>query len=195
MKMTHDQAGSQTRAPAPEALIRQLFEVTSGQPNVALYCLLDPARHPAIYPALKISGCEHRCLLRGDLPERLKRCTPHLVRLRADDAFTRWLASEGWGQAWATYCAAAARPGWLQSHFRKLLLVQDEQGQQAFFRFYDPRVLRAFLPTCDTTQSAIMLHGLLAMMMEGEDPSRMQLYRPLEDGSVEFQTVDLVTMK
>ena len=34
----------------------------------------------------------------------------------------------------------------------KLLWVRDEGQRQLYFRFYDPRVLPVFLPTCDAEQ-------------------------------------------
>ncbi len=37
-------------------------------------------------------------------------------------------------------------------HLRDLFLLRDEDGRSYFFRFYDPRVLRTFLPTCTPSQ-------------------------------------------
>src|SRR5947209_7089547 len=39
-------------------------------------------------------------------------------------------------------------------HFRHFLLVETEDGKLLYFRFYDPRVLRAFLPTCNSDESS-----------------------------------------
>lgn len=36
----------------------------------------------------------------------------------------------------------------LRLHFKKLLWVHDEQGRKLNFRFYNPRVLSVYLPTC-----------------------------------------------
>ena len=36
----------------------------------------------------------------------------------------------------------------LSAHLRKIFVVRDEQEQEYFFRYYDPRVLRVYLPTC-----------------------------------------------
>ena len=36
----------------------------------------------------------------------------------------------------------------LRAHFRKFLRVKDMKGRNLYFRFYDPRVMAAFLPRC-----------------------------------------------
>jgi hypothetical protein len=37
-------------------------------------------------------------------------------------------------------------------HLQSLILVEDEEGNEMYFRFYDPRVLIKFLPTCNASQ-------------------------------------------
>jgi hypothetical protein len=42
-------------------------------------------------------------------------------------------------------------PGELEDvyrHLRGIFVVTDEEGQEFFFRYYDPRILRTYLPTC-----------------------------------------------
>ena len=36
----------------------------------------------------------------------------------------------------------------LRRHFRQFLKIKDTKGNQLYFRYYDPRVLAAFLPNC-----------------------------------------------
>jgi hypothetical protein len=36
----------------------------------------------------------------------------------------------------------------LRRHLRKFLIVNDWTGRRLLFRYYDPRVLRIYLPTC-----------------------------------------------
>ena len=40
----------------------------------------------------------------------------------------------------------------MRKHFRSLVTVHDENGKPLIFRFYDPRVLRTFLPTCNADE-------------------------------------------
>ncbi|HRO43103.1 MAG TPA: DUF4123 domain-containing protein, partial [Flavipsychrobacter sp.] len=58
----------------------------------------------------------------------------------------------------------------LHKHFRKFLLVKTEDEQELYFRFYDPRVLRIFLPTCDQGQIREFFGAVDYFLMEDEDP-------------------------
>ena len=56
----------------------------------------------------------------------------------------------------------------LRGHFRDLLQVQDEQGRNLWFRFYDPRVLRVYLPTCNVEEKRMMFGPILLYLVEDE---------------------------
>jgi len=47
---------------------------------------------------------------------------------------------------------STAEPVRVYKHLRKILIVTGEDGNEMFFRYYDPRVLRVFLPTCELLQ-------------------------------------------
>ena len=40
----------------------------------------------------------------------------------------------------------------LLNHLCKFIRVRNEEGKVLYFRFYDPRVLAKFLPTCTTKE-------------------------------------------
>jgi hypothetical protein len=55
---------------------------------------------------------------------------------------------------------------------RTLLRVRDEAGRTLLFRFYDPRVLRAYLPTCTATEWQSVfgpVHQLICSADEDEE--------------------------
>jgi len=61
--------------------------------------------------------------------------------------------NEGWGQSWGVFVVTEEDDiEVLFEHFRQFLKVEDPEGNRLFFRFYDPRVLRIFLPTCNTKE-------------------------------------------
>jgi hypothetical protein len=50
--------------------------------------------------------------------------------------------------------------------------VKTEQGKMLYFRFYDPRVLRIFLPTCDAMQLRELFGDAIdSFILEDEDPA------------------------
>ncbi|HEX8408289.1 MAG TPA: DUF4123 domain-containing protein [Thermoanaerobaculia bacterium] len=113
-----------------------------------IYALLDAARDERIYPALLQSGCEWLCLYRGNAAATLADAAPYLVRLERGAHFTEWLLEHGWGNSWGVFLHARVAIERLKAHFRRLVLAQLPDGRMVFFRFYDPRVLRVYLPTC-----------------------------------------------
>lgn len=60
----------------------------------------------------------------------------------------------------------------LRRHLRTLLRVRDEAGRTLMFRFYDPRVLRAYLPTCTSSEWQSVfgpVHQLICSAADGEE--------------------------
>jgi hypothetical protein len=117
------------------------------QSKLSVWAILDCARDPKIYLALLESKLEFRCLYSGKLPRELEMVSPHLVELSPTNRLIgRWL-DEGWGDAWGIFIKIDDASN-LRHHLRKFLKVQDEEGRRLVFRYYDPRVLRTYLPTC-----------------------------------------------
>jgi hypothetical protein len=111
------------------------------------FAVLDGARDPRVHPAVERSELAHLCLYTGVLDLALARVAPYLVELHREAPLTRGLA-EHWGDAWGIFLRSSAGLTALHRHFRRFLRVRDERGRTLIFRYYDPRVLRAYLPTC-----------------------------------------------
>jgi hypothetical protein len=133
-----------------------------------LYAVLDGARDPRIHELVGISELARRCLYAGRLPAELLEVAPYLVHLQPDTAFTRTLLAAGWGHAWGIWLVSAAPFEQLRRHLRRLLQVKDERGRQLLFRYYDPIVLAAFLPTCTAAELAELFGPIDAFLVETE---------------------------
>lgn len=118
-------------------------EQTSG----TIWAVLDCARDARIFRHLQMSRLDYQCLYSGDLPTELRVVAPHMVELSPRYRFTKTLLDEGWGNSWGIFVRIDDSTR-LRHHLRKLLTVRTEDGRRLLFRFYDPRVLRAYLPTC-----------------------------------------------
>jgi len=94
------------------------------------------------------SGGESECLFAGDLAPELRAASPFLVRLEFDDKTSIRLIEESWGKSWAVFLNADLGLRTLRKHLRTLFRVRDPQGRYCLFRYYDPRVLRVYLPEC-----------------------------------------------
>ena len=144
--------------------------------KLSVWGVLDCARDPKIYLALLESKLEFRCLYSGKLPRELELVAPHLVELFPSSRLTaRWI-DEGWGQAWGVMLKIDDASN-LRHHLRKFLKVRDQQGRSLIFRYYDPRVLRIYLPTCWQDELKTLFGPISAYVIEEHDG----------DGAVEYR--------
>ena len=128
------------------------------------------ARDERIYDAVGGTLLPKYCLYSGDLPHLLQRTAPYLVQLEREDRFTRYLIDTGWGSSWATFIRTETGIKQLRRHLREFLRVRDESGKRLIFRYYDPRVLRVYLPTCWPAELDTFFGPISAFITEGEDP-------------------------
>ena len=57
----------------------------------------------------------------------------------------------------------------LRKQFRHFLLAELPDGRMVMFRFYDPRVMRPYLPTCNRDELGLWFSNVNAFVMESED--------------------------
>lgn len=138
-----------------------------------LYALLDAARDPNVLELLRPSGAEHQSLYEGFKGELLADFAPYLVRLAANSPFLETLAREGWGRAWGVYLTAGAPFADVRRHLRRFLMVKVEGGREVYFRYYDPRVLRVFLPTCTPEEARDFFGPIESYLMEAPEPAQV----------------------
>ncbi|MCU0122280.1 DUF4123 domain-containing protein [Pseudomonas sp. B2M1-30] len=151
---------TQFRPSLSEWLTTELWPQGSGVGTSKAYALLDGARDPRIEPLVRTSGAEFSCLYAGKLSTELSAAAPYLLHLDPQQPYTRLVLEQGWGQSWGCFAVAPTHVTFdeLRSHFRTLLRVQGPDGNLLVFRFYDPRVLRVYLPTC-TTEERLAVFG------------------------------------
>jgi Domain of unknown function (DUF4123) len=133
------------------------------------FALLDAARDPQIYSALLRADCEWLCLYRGDAAVTMAEVAPYLVELEPQARFTWWLMQQGWGNSWGLFLHAPVARERLQAHFRRLVMAQMPDGKLAYFRFYDPRVMRVYLPTCTAAELETVFGPVERYIIESED--------------------------
>jgi hypothetical protein len=133
---------------------------------------------------------EFACLYRGELAPDLAEVAPYLVRLEPETEFADWLVSEGWGKHWGVFALAHATLREMRQHFRSFLTVYDPEGKPLLFRYYDPRVLRVYLPTCDARELETVFGPVGAYLLEGEDPNELLRFE-LSSGALQRRTQPL----
>jgi hypothetical protein len=133
-----------------------------------VYALLDGARDAGIEPLVRNSDAPFSCLYSGELSADLSAAAPYLLHLEPHQPYTRQLLEQSWGQSWGCFAVAPAYVTLdeLRQHFRTLLRVKDPQGNLLVFRFYDPRVLRVYLPTCTAEERRSVFGPAIRLIAE-----------------------------
>lgn len=137
--------------------------------STRLFAVLDGVAVPDLPMELYKSGLPHYCLMPGDPDPDLVYVSPHLVFLDPENEFTERVFAEGFGGEWGIFAQSRASMTEMRKHFRSLLSVVDESGRSLLFRYYDPSVLRQFLPSCDAEQLAAFFGRVDALYAESED--------------------------
>ena len=135
-----------------------------------LFAVLDAARGPRVLEVLHESVEEYQSLYEGMQGEALARQAPYLVRVPKGSRLSEQLVLEGWGNAWRIYLTCQRPFKEVRSQLRRLLMVANDQtGERMFFRFYDPQMLRLFLPTCAVRQKEQIFGEIRAFLVENKD--------------------------
>jgi len=165
-----------------------------------LYALLDAARSPDIYKLLvesrqqsqKFTGGQgsdtaqqpraapvaashdseapYESLFEGTPKAELTHFAPYLVRLPPEAKLLEKLVLKGWGKSWGVYLTCDKPLKEVRTHFRRFLMVKLPDNRQVYFRYYDPRVLRLFLPTCTAEEINMFFGPVKYYLMEDEKP-------------------------
>lgn len=175
----------------PEAIIDTLWSAPQGS-GTQLYAVLDGARDTAIYPAVLQSQRPFECLFTGELDPTLVQAAPYLVELARDHPFTDMLIRKGWGDSWGIFLRSTAAFRDLRRHLRTFLMVYSPELRPMYFRYYDPRVMRIFLPTCDKTQLTEFFGPVQSYLSEDEAPDSHALLRFSNDaGALQRETLPI----
>jgi hypothetical protein len=161
--------GREARAAALYHLWCENFSGAGRDPE--LYALLDAARDPGIYRGLRGFAATEEIagLYQGPTAEELAAVAPYLVRLGPRTDVFDWLWDKGCGRSWGIFLWSAVGLEGVRAHLRKLTKVRTEDGKVLLFRFYDPRVLSVFLPTCAPDQIEEMFGPVMRLFAETPD--------------------------
>jgi hypothetical protein len=142
-------------------------------PRTMVCAMVDSARDERIFGAVDFTKQQKDCLYAGDLPWQLQMTAPYLVELSREERFTRFLLENGWGDGWASFIRTETGFKQLRKHLRQFLRVRTEDNKRLIFRYYDPRILRVYLPTCRPGELETFFGPVNNYLTEGEDGDEM----------------------
>jgi hypothetical protein len=143
------------------------------------YAVLDAARLGESISDAKKLNVSHLSLYKGRPEEELSGVAPYLFVIDGEQTyFQSWLSRNALGNSWGIYLATGVNIEVVNRHLRRFLMVQMEgTGEQVYFRFYDPRVLRVFLPIGDSQQLNELFGQVIhRFICEDEDPEFMMIF-------------------
>jgi hypothetical protein len=142
-----------------------------------LYGVLDGVMVPDLPNRLYKGQVPNYCLLTGDLPADMVYAAPYLVYLSPDSKFADWVFQEAFGKHWGICVQSPRSMIEMRRHFRALMQTFDERGNPMKFRFYDPRVLSRFLPTCNGGELKALFGEVQAFYVESEKDDELLRYK------------------
>jgi len=179
-----------------------------------LYAILDAARSPEIYKILAEGkeearkaweaqnpgpttptfqppaagmlegGAQYESLYEGWSKAELTLFAPYLVSLPPWSKLLEKLVTKGWGKSWGIYLTCNLPFQDVRHHLRHFLMVNLPDGGQVYFRFYDPRVLRVYLPTCTPEEINYFFGPVWRLATEAEKPQDMLEFVRREAGMI-----------
>jgi len=193
---TQRSTASIRRDPATRRRARLLLwqqEAASDQPRQGhLFAILDAARDRGTYAGLQHFAAWHEIvpLYQGAEADNLAAVGPYLLCLGQTDEIFDWIWENFWGDAWGIFIWSEASAQRLGAHFRRHLLARTTDGERLVFRFYDPRVLLPFLPTCNAAQLSDFFGPVEHFALEDDNGAALITLRR-EAGRLATRTVRL----
>jgi hypothetical protein len=162
-----------------QSLVKYLFS----QPQTSVYTVLDGASVEQLPQLLWEHEPENICLYRGELEPDMAAVAPYLVKLEYDHPFTKLVCEQGWGRHWGIFVLTPLEVDIriLRGHFRRFVMVYDPDGNLIYFRYYDPRVLRVYLPTCNAEEIKTVFGPIGTYITEDDDPNHLLCFASIDD--------------
>jgi len=157
---------------------RTLYKICGNTPRL----VVDTARDERLYPLLlELEPFTTMAnLFKGDTAQELADASPYLVRL-GEPVVDERLTAPFFGDAVWIAIDSPLSDDDLRRHLRKFTMVRSPEDEAVFFRFFDPRVLRLFLPTCSSDQLEALFKGQAAWLCETEGSDALFCFRRVDD--------------
>jgi hypothetical protein len=148
-----------------------------------LYAILDSCDEPRVPQKVKELGPDRAVsLYRGWAERQYWALAPYLVQV--DEQLLDWIVENLWDDPWGIFAIAATDLAEMRKHFRRFLIVKTPNGEQVYFRFYDPRVLRSFLSTCSHDDYISFFGPIGSLLVKSESPEGIAVYRQRKTGDI-----------
>jgi len=141
-----------------------------------LYAVVDAASEPSVLEWLRQSEPTYDCLFEGERANTLAEEAPYLLRVDRRSQLEE-LVHRAHDRSAVVYLHSTQGFARVRRHLRRIMLVKTEEGNVLYFRHYDPRIARVFLPLCKPAQLPWMFDEVVtSWFAEGEEPGQLHRF-------------------
>lgn len=162
---------------------RKVLEKALFGEKANVFAILDGASVEGLRMRLYETRPPHYCLFRGELEPDMAEVAPYMVGLIPETPFTEWILDQPLGGHWGIFARTRQSIIEMRKHFRSLVTIYNEEGNPKIFRYYDPRVFRSFLPTCNGGELKEFFGTVSEYFAEKTGGESITMYR-LENGKL-----------
>jgi len=135
-----------------------------------LYVIVDSARNDEVFKYFLTDNVTFKSLFDGKMDIKYYGVSGFLVECKNDSTLFNWLTDKAWGSNCCIFLISKTSFDEVLKHFQKFIRVYLEDDDIVYFRFYDPRVLRVYLPTCNNKEIKTFFGEIESFFAESENP-------------------------
>tara|TARA_R110001592_G_scaffold60775_4_gene185010 strand:+ start:165 stop:749 length:585 start_codon:yes stop_codon:yes gene_type:complete len=149
------------------------------KPSDHLYAVVDGAQNYKLAVGSRDILGEPLRPLFVKTPHFITKKGPYLVRIKCTNRYPEYMKlwAEQLGTNTGMLFFSSAWPKLVREHLRTIFKVFDDQGAMFYFRFYDPRVLRTYLPTCTVKECREFFGPIRSIFAESANPVQMDHFQ------------------
>lgn len=164
------------------SLARLIGEQINVQAGESLFAVIDSAQDLELaFASQQLYGETIHTLFQGDMTDALADVAPYMTKIDLQkDYLARWQEQLG-NNAGILFVTKQNDVDQLVQHLRGIFVVEDDTQQEYFFRFYDPRVMHSYLPTCNESELSEFFGPISRFFIQSEQPNHLTQYSIVEN--------------
>lgn len=149
----------------------------AGKKECNLYGIVDSARNDEVFRFFLNGEFNYKSLFEETKDLQLYGVSGFLVECKKESQLFNWMTTKAWGNCSCLFLITKVSFDEILAHFQQFNRVYLEDDEEVFFRFYDPRVLRAYLPTCTKTELDIFFGKVENFIFEDKDYNVLNAFK------------------
>ena len=156
--------------------VSDLLWETAERENCRLFGIVDSARNDEVFRYMIEGEMDFRSLFEGTMDVQSYGVSGFLVDCQKGSPLMKWMTTEVWGDNCCIFFTSKASFDDLFAHFQKFNRVYLEGDEVVLFRFYDPRVLRTYLPTCNSKEIDLFFGEIESFFAECKNAGSIKVF-------------------